>query len=73
MAYSSRKQNEEFGNDWDVENATDPDGLVIVWSMISTKRPEYVFTCSSQVLQVIFHPFEKHLLIGATYSGQVLF
>lgn len=51
---------------------TEPDGVALVWSILMEKRPEFVFTCSSALLCAAFHPFDKHLLVGGTYSGQIV-
>merc|ERR1719197_640897 len=49
------------------------DGVVLVWSAQNLlDRPEYTFTCQSQVLCVEASKFSPHLLLGGTYSGQVV-
>lgn len=51
----------------------DPDGVVCVWSAGNLlERPEFVFTCSSQVTSIAFANFQPTVLIGGTYSGQVV-
>lgn len=53
--------------------ATDePDGLVLVWSMHLADRPEFIFHAQTDVLSVCFSPFHPNLVIGGTYSGQIL-
>jgi hypothetical protein len=47
------------------------EGVVLLWSTALPTRPEYKFTCHSQVTASCFHPFDRHLLFGGTYSGQV--
>lgn len=54
----------------DVSSVTD--GVVLLWSTALPTRPEYRFTCHSQVTSAIFNPFDRHLIIGGTYSGQVV-
>ncbi|CAM9769689.1 unnamed protein product [Pylaiella littoralis] len=51
---------------------TDADGLVLVWSMAMQHRPEYQLSSQSPVLTAKFHPFDTHVIIGGTYSGQVV-
>lgn len=34
-------------------------------------RPEYQLSSQSPVLTARFHPFDTHVIIGGTYSGQV--
>lgn len=51
----------------------DADGVVCVWSAGNLlERPEFVFTCSSQVTAVAFANFQPTLLVGGTYSGQIV-
>ena len=47
------------------------EGLVLVWSTSLNTRPEYVFTCSSPITAVKFHPTEPHLIVGGSKSGQL--
>lgn len=51
---------------------TDADGLVLMWSMAMQHRPEYQLSSQSPVLTARFHPFDTHVIIGGTYSGQVV-
>jgi hypothetical protein len=67
---ASRSQTHNFG---DSSDASDPMGIVCVWSVNNTLNvPEYVFTCESPVLRAEFDPFQPHLIFGGTYSGQVV-
>ncbi|SCV74910.1 BQ2448_7939 [Microbotryum intermedium] len=50
----------------------EPDGIVCVWNLHLRERPEYVFHAQSDVLSVCFSPFHPNLIIGGTYSGQIL-
>ncbi len=53
--------------------SADADGLVLVWSQLNLlERPEYVFTCPSPVLATTFHRWAPTVVIGATYSGQIV-
>ena len=48
----------------------DPDGVVCVWSASNLlERPEFVFTCSSQVTSVAFANFQPTMLVGGTYNN----
>ncbi|EEP76665.1 hypothetical protein UREG_01514 [Uncinocarpus reesii 1704] len=50
----------------------DPDGLVKVWNQHLHSRPEYIFHSTSDILTAKFSPFHPNLIIGGSYSGQVL-
>lgn len=50
----------------------EPDGLVQVWNTHMQDRPEYVFTAQSDILTAKFSPYHPNLIIGGSYSGQVL-
>lgn len=56
----------------DAAATEEPDGLVLVWSMHLADRPEFVFHAQTDVLSVCFSPFHPNLVIGGTYSGQIL-
>ncbi|RKP18486.1 WD40 repeat-like protein, partial [Rozella allomycis CSF55] len=48
-------------------------GLVCVWNMLSSSTtPEFEFSCQSQVLSAKFAANNNHLIIGGTYSGQIM-
>ena len=49
-----------------------PDGVVAVWNMHLGDRPEFVFHAQTDVLSVCFSPFHPNLIVGGTYSGQIL-
>ncbi|CAA9987095.1 cytoplasmic dynein intermediate chain, putative [Plasmodium knowlesi strain H] len=53
-------------------NYTDPDGYVLVWNSTMNGRPEYVFTSETAVCTSVFNKFNPHLIIGGTYTGNVL-
>ncbi|GAW79905.1 cytoplasmic dynein intermediate chain [Plasmodium gonderi] len=53
-------------------NYLDPDGYVLVWNSTMNGRPEYVFTSESAVCTSIFNKFNPHLIIGGTYTGNVV-
>ncbi|UNI14720.1 hypothetical protein JDV02_001321 [Purpureocillium takamizusanense] len=50
----------------------EPDGLVQIWNTHMHDRPEYVFTAQSDILTAKFSPYHPNLIIGGSYSGQVL-
>eukprot|EP01129_Flabellula_baltica_P006461 TRINITY_DN2420_c0_g1_i3.p1 TRINITY_DN2420_c0_g1~~TRINITY_DN2420_c0_g1_i3.p1 ORF type:complete len:507 (-),score=115.09 TRINITY_DN2420_c0_g1_i3:518-2038(-) len=54
------------------DSKTDYDGLVLVWSTEFTDEPQFVLQCQSPVLSVKFSPFNNKLLVGGTYSGQIV-
>jgi len=47
-------------------------GVVQVWNLHLRTRPEYTFLSTSDVLTAKFSPYHPHLIIGGSYSGQVL-
>ncbi|CAG8492537.1 17708_t:CDS:10 [Acaulospora morrowiae] len=50
----------------------EPDGVVLVWSLRLLERPEFVFHSQSDVLTTAFSEFHPTLVIGGTYSGQIV-
>ncbi|MCJ1402458.1 hypothetical protein MMC11_005678 [Xylographa trunciseda] len=50
----------------------DPSGLVQVWNLHLHSRPEYTFHSTSDILTAKFSPFHPSLILGGSYSGQVL-
>ena len=51
----------------------DPDGVCLVWNMkFKKKTPEYVFHCQSPVMSACFAKFHPNLVVGGTYSGQLV-
>ncbi|KAG0239734.1 hypothetical protein BGW41_007534 [Actinomortierella wolfii] len=50
----------------------EPDGIVCVWNIHLDDRPEFVFHSQSDVLTTRFSDFHPNLIIGGTYSGQIL-
>jgi len=53
-------------------SSLDPDGTVLVWNMNMSQRPEYTFISQSSVTCAMFHPSNPKLVIGGTWSGQVV-
>ncbi|XP_036947703.1 cytoplasmic dynein 1 intermediate chain 1 isoform X11 [Acanthopagrus latus] len=51
----------------------EPDGVALVWNIKFKKAtPEYVFHCQSPVVSVGFARFHPNLVVGGTYSGQIV-
>ncbi|KAM0786424.1 hypothetical protein ACM66B_001888 [Microbotryomycetes sp. NB124-2] len=50
----------------------EPHGVACVWNLHSPSEPEFVFHAQSDLLSVAFSPFHPNLVIGGTYSGQIL-
>ncbi|XP_062908251.1 cytoplasmic dynein 1 intermediate chain 2-like isoform X1 [Mobula hypostoma] len=51
----------------------EPDGVALVWNMKFKKTtPEYVFHCQSSVMSACFARFHPNLVVGGTYSGQIV-
>uniref|UniRef100_A0A673LYG6 Cytoplasmic dynein 1 intermediate chain 2-like n=1 Tax=Sinocyclocheilus rhinocerous TaxID=307959 RepID=A0A673LYG6_9TELE len=51
----------------------EPDGVALVWNMKYKKTtPEYVFHCQSAVMSAVFAKFHPNLVVGGTYSGQIV-
>lgn len=51
----------------------DPDGVCLVWNTKYKKTtPEDVFHCQSPVMSATFARFHPNLILGGTYSGQIV-
>ncbi|XP_070304878.1 dynein, cytoplasmic 1, intermediate chain 2a isoform X4 [Salvelinus sp. IW2-2015] len=51
----------------------EPDGVALVWNMKYKKTtPEYTFHCQSAVMSAAFARFHPNLIVGGTYSGQIV-
>ncbi|XP_027196820.1 cytoplasmic dynein 1 intermediate chain 2-like isoform X2 [Dermatophagoides pteronyssinus] len=65
LLVASYNQNEHAPNE--------PDGICLVWNMKFKKNtPEYVFHCQSAVMSACFAKFHPNLILGGTYSGQIV-
>lgn len=53
-------------------SANEPDGIVQVWNQHLHSRPEYTFESTANILTAKFSPFHPNLVVGGSYSGQVL-
>jgi len=52
---------------------SEPDGTLLVWNMkFKNTSPEYVFHCQSPVMSCCFAKFHPSLIVGGTYSGQIV-
>lgn len=55
------------------ESPNEPDGVVVVWNTKFKKHtPEDVFHCQSAVMSTCFAKFHPNLILGGTYSGQIV-
>lgn len=60
-----------YNNNEDSPN--DPDGVCLIWNMKFKKTtPEYIFHCQSPVMSSCFAKFHPNLVLGGTYSGQIV-
>ncbi|KAK0657280.1 WD domain-containing protein [Cercophora newfieldiana] len=50
----------------------DPDGVVLIWNTHLHGRAEHIFHAQSDILTAKFSPFHPNIVIGGSYSGQVL-
>ncbi|KAK9761723.1 hypothetical protein K7432_013149 [Basidiobolus ranarum] len=55
-----------------VASVNEPDGVVLVWNLNLAERPEFVFHTQSDVMKTMFSPFHPNMIIGGTYSGQIV-
>ncbi|KAG8192655.1 hypothetical protein JTE90_009685 [Oedothorax gibbosus] len=50
-----------------------PDGVCLIWNMKFKKNtPEYIFHCQSPITTACFAKYHPNLVIGGTYSGQIV-
>ncbi|KAL5277050.1 DYNC1I2 family protein [Megaselia abdita] len=55
------------------ESPNEPDGVVMVWNTKYKKQtPEDIFHCQSAVMSTCFAKFNPNLILGGTYSGQIV-
>ncbi|XP_029042004.1 cytoplasmic dynein 1 intermediate chain short wing isoform X36 [Osmia lignaria lignaria] len=60
-----------YNNNDDIPN--DPDGVCLVWNTKFKKTtPEFIFHCQSPVMSTTFARFHPNLILGGTYSGQIV-
>jgi dynein intermediate chain, cytosolic len=53
-------------------NLNQSNGLIQLWSLALRKTPEFTFSCQTEITSAIFHKFIPKLVVGATYTGQIL-
>ena len=53
-------------------NINQSNGLIHLWSLALRKTPEFTFNCQTEITSAIFHKFNPKLVIGGTYTGQLL-
>lgn len=55
------------------QTPSDPDGTLLVWNMkFKNTLPEYRFHCQSSVMSCCYAKFHPSLIVGGTYSGQIV-
>lgn len=56
------------------ESTHESDGVVLIWNSKykSKPTPEYVFNCQSWVTSCVFSKFHPNIVLGGTYSGQIV-
>ncbi|KAK4881119.1 hypothetical protein RN001_004438 [Aquatica leii] len=60
-----------YNNNEDSPN--DPDGVALIWNTKFKKTtPESIFHCQSGVMSATFARFHPNLILGGTYSGQIV-
>ncbi|XP_071055684.1 cytoplasmic dynein 1 intermediate chain isoform X5 [Onthophagus taurus] len=60
-----------YGNNEEMPN--EPDGVALVWNTKFKKTtPEFIFHCQSAVMSSKFARFHPNLILGGTYSGQIV-
>lgn len=60
-----------YNNNDDTPN--DPDGVCLIWNTKFKKAtPEFIFHCQSPVMSTTFARFHPNLILGGTYSGQIV-
>ncbi|XP_018316776.1 cytoplasmic dynein 1 intermediate chain isoform X17 [Mycetomoellerius zeteki] len=55
------------------DTPNDPDGVCLIWNTKFKKTtPEFIFHCQSPVMSTTFARFHPNLILGGTYSGQIV-
>ncbi|CAF1274805.1 unnamed protein product [Rotaria magnacalcarata] len=56
------------------ESSHESDGVVLIWNSKykSKPTPEYIFNCQSWVTSCAFSKFHPNIVLGGTYSGQIV-
>jgi dynein intermediate chain len=55
----------------DDSNLNDPHGLILLWNL-NKKKQEYSIICQTEITSAIFHKHNPNLIIGGTYTGQII-
>jgi len=50
----------------------EPQGVALIWNMYLEAAPEFIFHTESELTSLCFSPFHPNLLIGGSYSGQIV-
>lgn len=53
-------------------NPNDPQGVVLLWSLSLRSRPEFTCFCQSNVTAAKFNQYSNSVIVGGTYSGQIV-
>lgn len=53
-------------------NLGESPGTICLWSLALRSRPEFVLSSHSPATSVTFNRFDHNLIIGGTYSGQII-
>jgi len=53
-------------------NPNEPQGVLLLWSLSLRSRPEFTCYCQSQITVAKFNQHSSHIVVGGTYSGQVV-
>uniref|UniRef100_A0A8C9GLE1 Cytoplasmic dynein intermediate chain n=1 Tax=Piliocolobus tephrosceles TaxID=591936 RepID=A0A8C9GLE1_9PRIM len=51
---------------------TEPDGYVLVWNTTMNNQPEFIFISQPAVCTALFDKYNPHLIIGGTYTGNIV-
>lgn len=55
------------------DSPNEPEGVALVWNIKFKKTtPEFIFHCQSPVTSACFANFHPNLIVGGTYSGQIV-
>ena len=54
------------------ETSHENDGLAIIWSRHYPRRKEYALHCETAISIARFYPYNPSLIIGGTYTGQIV-
>lgn len=75
LSWSTRHQELFLGSYYrrhDDPAGIEPEGVVLLWNSYMPDAPEYIFTCESAISCATFYRYHPNIVIGATYSGQLV-